>query len=77
MQINQPNYMENLTTPAPPVPISRLVQRLRNYYYQLAPHQKSREAAILIMEAANEIERMENACNKWSEDEMLNPITKQ
>ena len=40
----------------------RLVQRLRRFHAQLAPHQKSREAGSLILEAAEEIELQSAAC---------------
>ena len=55
-------------------PLPRLVRRLRNYHQQLDTHQKKREAGMLILEAAYEIERLESACNKWSEDESLHPL---
>lgn len=52
----------------------RLVQRLRNFWRQLDTHQRKRESATLILEAADEIERLANACNKWSEAETLHPL---
>lgn len=52
----------------------RLVRRLRDHHQQLNTHQKSREAGMLILEAADEIDRLKSACNKWSEDELLHPM---
>jgi len=52
----------------------RLVRRLRNFWRQLDTHQRKRESATLILEAAEEIERLNNACNRWSEVETLHPL---
>jgi hypothetical protein len=49
------------TTSNPAVAQERLVRRLRDYHRQLDTHQKKREAGMLILEAADEIDRLESA----------------
>lgn len=62
------------TTNDPAVTQEQIVHRLRKYLRQLDTHQRKREAATLISEAADEIERLQTACNKWSESETLNKL---
>ena len=65
---------KNPPTPSSGSSVQRLVRRLRDYHRQLDTHQKNREAGMLILEAADEIDRLESACNKWSEDESMHPL---
>ncbi len=50
----------------------RLVRRLRDAIAEMIPNDQERFGGLLI-EAIHEIERLESACNKWSEDELLSP----
>jgi hypothetical protein len=42
-----------------------LVRRLRNYHRQLDAHQRKREAAVLLADAADEIEKLRNALEQF------------
>lgn len=42
-----------------------LVRRLRNHHRQLDAHQRKREAAVLLADAADEIEKLWNALEQF------------